>query len=72
MRSARTIMFKIKNLDRIAPNIADKSIYDFKPSDIAEWRNNRKKDVKVATLRNEHAIYLFSCFYLCNERAIFN
>ena len=56
MRSARTIMFKIKNLDRIAPNIADKSIYDFKPSDIAEWRN-RKKDVKVATLRNEHAIY---------------
>ena len=43
MRSARTIMFKIKNLDRIAPNIADKSIYYFKPSDIVEWRNNRKK-----------------------------
>ena len=42
MRSARTIMFKIKNLDRIAPNIADKSIYDFKPSDIAEWRNRKK------------------------------
>ena len=45
MRSARTIMFKIKNLDRIAPNIVDKSIYDFKPIDIVTWRNNRKKVV---------------------------
>ncbi len=44
MRSARTIIFKIKNLDRIAPNIADKSIYDFKPIDIVAWRNNRKKN----------------------------
>lgn len=43
MRSARTIMFKIKNLDRIVPNIADKSVYDFKPIDIVAWRNNHKK-----------------------------
>ena len=67
MRSARTIMFKIKNLDRIAPNIADKSIYDFKPSDIVEWRNNRKKEVKVATLRNEHAIYSAIFTYAMKE-----
>lgn len=67
MRSARTIMFKIKNLDRIAPNIADKSIYDFKPSDIAIWRNNRKKEVKVATLRNEHAIYSAVFTYAMKE-----
>lgn len=67
MRSARTIMFKIKNLDRIAPNIADKSIYDFKPSDIAMWRNNRKKEVKVATLRNEHAIYSAVFTYAMKE-----
>ena len=67
MRSARTIMFKIKNLDRIAPNIADKSIYDFKPNDIAMWRNNRKKAVKVATLRNEHAIYSAIFTYAMKE-----
>ncbi|OTG82183.1 tyrosine-type recombinase/integrase [Acinetobacter sp. ANC 4648] len=67
MRSARTIMFKIKNLDRIAPNIADKSIYDFKPTDIALWRNDRKKVVKVATLRNEHAIYSAVFTYAMKE-----
>lgn len=67
MRSARTILIKIKNLDRIAPNIADKSIYDFKPTDIALWRNNRKKVVKVATLRNEHAIYSAIFTYAMKE-----
>ncbi|MCX0331920.1 site-specific integrase [Acinetobacter radioresistens] len=67
MRSARTINFKIKNLDRIAPNLADKSIYDFKPADIAAWRNNRKKEVKVATLRNEHAIYSAVFTYAMKE-----
>lgn len=67
MRSARTINFKIKNLDRIAPNLAEKSIYDFKPADIAEWRNNRKKEVKVATLRNEHAIYSAVFTYAMKE-----
>ncbi len=67
MRSARTINFKIKNLDRIAPNLADKSIYDFKPADIAEWRNNRKKEVKIATLRNEHAIYSAVFTYAMKE-----
>lgn len=67
MRSARTIMIKIKKLDHIAPNIADKSIYDFKPSDIAEWRNNRKKVVKVATLRNEHGIYSAIFTYAMKE-----
>lgn len=67
MRSARTILFKIKNLDRIAPNLADKSIYDFKPADIAEWRNQRKKEVKVATLRNEHGIYSAVFTYAMKE-----
>jgi integrase len=67
MRSARTIMLKIKNLDRIAPNVADKSIYDFKPSDIVEWRNKRKKEVKVSTLRNEHAIYSAVFTYALKE-----
>ncbi len=66
-RSARTIMLKIKNLDRIAPNVADKSIYDFKPSDIVEWRNKRKKEVKVSTLRNEHAIYSAVFTYALKE-----
>lgn len=67
MRSARTINFKIKNLDRIAPNLADKSIYDFKPVDIVEWRNARKHDVKPATLRNEHAIYSAVFTYAMKE-----
>lgn len=67
MRSARTINFKIKNLDHIAPNLADKSIYEFRPADIAEWRNNRKKEVKVATLRNEHAIYSAVFTYAMKE-----
>lgn len=67
MRSARTINFKLKNLDHIAPNLADKSIYDFRPADIAEWRNNRKKEVKVATLRNEHAIYSAVFTYAMKE-----
>ncbi len=67
LRSARTINFKLKNLDRIAPNLLNKSIYDFKPSDIAEWRNNRKKDVKVATLRNEHAIFSAVFTYAMKE-----
>ena len=67
MRSARTIMLKIQNLDRIAPNGADKSIYDFKPSDIVEWRNKRKKEVKVSTLRNEHAIYSAVFTYALKE-----
>ena len=42
MRSARTIMFKIKNLDRIAPNIADKSIYDFNSLPYRQLRNYYK------------------------------
>ncbi len=67
MRSARTILLKIKNLDRIAPNLVDLSIYDFKPNDIAEWRNNRKKEVKVSTLRNEHAIYSAVFTYAMKE-----
>lgn len=67
MRSARTILFKIKNIDRVAPNLADKSIYDIKPIDIVEWRNNRKKDVKIATLRNEHAIYSAVFTYAIKE-----
>lgn len=67
MRSARTILLKIRNLDRIAPNIADKSIYDIKPTDIVEWRNNRKKAVKVSTLRNEHAIYSAVITYAIKE-----
>ncbi|AXY59992.1 tyrosine-type recombinase/integrase [Acinetobacter sp. WCHAc010052] len=67
MRSARTIILKIKNLERIAPNIAEKSIYDFKPADIVEWRNNRKKVVKVATVRNEHAIYSAIFTYAMKE-----
>lgn len=67
MRSARTINLKLKNLDRIAPNLLNKSIYDFKPTDIAEWRNNRKKEVKVATLRNEHAIYSAVFTYAMKE-----
>lgn len=67
MKSARTIMLKIKNLDRIAPKLADKSIYDFKPSDIAEWRNARKKEVKVGTIRNEHAIYSAIFTYAMKE-----
>lgn len=67
MRSARTILVKIKNLDRIAPNIADKSIYDFKPSDIVAWRNARKKEIKIATLRNEHAIYSAIFTYAMKE-----
>lgn len=67
MRSARTINFKLKNLDRIAPNLLNKSIYDFKPADIAEWRNKRKKEVKVSTLRNEHAIYSAVFTYAMKE-----
>lgn len=67
LKSGRTILFKIKNVERIAPNLANKSIYDFKPADIVEWRNKRKKEVKVATLRNEHAIYSAIFTYAVKE-----
>ncbi|MHA3079685.1 tyrosine-type recombinase/integrase [Acinetobacter sp. ANC 5502] len=66
-RSSRTIKVKITNLDRIAPNIADKSIHDFKPSDIVAWRNARKKEVKIGTLRNEHAIFSAIFTYAMKE-----
>lgn len=67
LKSGRTILFKIKNVERIAPNLANKSIYEFKPADIVEWRNKRKKEVKVATLRNEHAIYSAIFTYAVKE-----
>lgn len=72
MKSAQTILIKIKNLDRIAPNLANKSIYEFKPADIAEWRNNRKKEVQIATLRNEHGIYSGIFTYAIKELFLFD
>lgn len=66
-RSSRTIKVKIVNLDRIAPDIADKSIHDFKPSDIVTWRNKRKKEVKIGTLRNEYAIFSAIFTYAMKE-----
>ena len=47
LRSKHVIRNKLDNLERIVGELASKSIYDFKPSDIARWRNKRVLEVKM-------------------------
>ncbi|MFH4214829.1 site-specific integrase, partial [Acinetobacter baumannii] len=57
LRSKHVIRNKLDNLERIVGELASKSIYDFKPSDIARWRNKRVLEVKNGTVLYEFSIF---------------
>ncbi len=58
LKSKEVIKNKLDNLSRIVGDLAEKSIYDFKPNDIVKWRNGRVLEVKSSTALRKHACYL--------------
>ena len=70
LRSKHVIRNKLDNLERIVGELASKSIYDFKPSDIARWRNKRVLEVKMEPSYMNSLFFLN--IYLCSKGIIFN
>lgn len=56
-KSAHIIRNKLDNIDRILGELATKSIHDFKPEDIVQWRNKRVLEVKSSTALREFAMF---------------
>ncbi|MGI3278112.1 tyrosine-type recombinase/integrase [Acinetobacter baumannii] len=69
LRSKHVIRNKLDNLERIVGELASKSIYDFKPSDIARWRNKRVLEVKNGTVLYEFSI--FSSIFTYAQKELF-
>lgn len=69
LKSNYVIRNKIDNLERIAPNLANKSIHDIKPIDIVNWRNSRVLQVQSSTALREFAI--FSSIFNYAQKEIF-
>lgn len=57
LKSGYVIRNKLDNIDRILGALATKSIYDFKPQDIVQWRNKRVLEVKSSTALREFAMF---------------
>jgi integrase len=68
-KSAPVIRNKLDNIDRILGPLATKSIYDFKPSDIVQWRNKRVLEVQSSTALREFAI--FSSIFSFAQKELF-
>lgn len=67
LKSNYVIRNKLDNIDRILGSLADKSIHDFKPSDIVKWRNKRILEVKSSTALREHALFAAIVSYAIKE-----
>lgn len=56
-KSKDLIRNKFNNIERILGDLATKSIYDFKPQDIVQWRNKRILEVQSSTTLREFAMF---------------
>lgn len=68
-RSNSLIRNKLNNLERILGDLATKSIYEFKPTDIVNWRNKRITEVASSTALREYA--MFSAIFSYAEKELF-
>ena len=69
LKSGYVIRNKLDNLERITVELATKSIYDFKPSDIVRWRNKRVLEVQSSTALREFA--MFSAIFTYAQKELF-
>lgn len=69
LKSSHVIRNKLDNIDRILGDLATKSIHDFKPNDIVNWRNRRVLEVMSSTALREFA--MFSSIFSYAQKELF-